>query len=131
MAESKGGLSLFNKRERGSEGWRLLIRGHWKMFALFIALAVMALIGAVLVYLWFVGQAQVTGLVPTTLGLWTMGHVVSFLLNLLFWEIILVGIPVIIIFVLGWLWWRRLPLEERGAYLFGPRSRTSSGGNGI
>jgi len=117
---------------KDSKGWKMFLRNHWKIFLLLIVGAVLAFIGAVLVYLWFVGQAQSTGMVPTTLGLWSVGHLVTFLLNLLFWEILLIGIPVIIALVAGWLWWRRLPLEEREKYRFlKNRSRRSDGGNAI
>jgi hypothetical protein len=86
----------------------------------------------ILVFLWFVGEAQSSGMVPMVLGLWTMGYLVTFLLNLLFWELLLVGIPVALAAVAGWLWWRKLPLEERKEYrFFSNRSRASNGGNAI
>lgn len=114
----------------GSEGWRIFLRNHWKIFLLFVVGAILALIGTILVFLWFVGESQSSGMVPTLLGLWTMGNLVTFLLNLIFWEILLVGIPVALAAVAGWLWWRKLPLEERKEYrFFGPRSRATNGGN--
>ncbi|MBI0583973.1 MAG: hypothetical protein ISF22_07075 [Methanomassiliicoccus sp.] len=100
------------------------------MIVLFMVGAILVSAGAILVLLWFVGHAQSTGLVPTTLGLWSIGNMVAFLLNLLFWELLLIGIPLIIVAIVVWLWWRRLPLEERNEYTFrGKRSRSSSGGN--
>lgn len=105
-------------------------RVHWKIILLFVVAAILAGLGAILVFLWFVGQAQSTGLVPSILGLWTLGHVVTFLLNLLFWEILLVGIPVAVVAIGVWLWWRRLPPDRRfGFFMFGKRSRGSRGGN--
>jgi len=60
-----------------------------------------------------------------------MGHLVTFLLHLIFWEVLFIGIPVIIAAVAGWLWWRKLPDEERKEYhFFGTRSRATSGGGG-
>jgi hypothetical protein len=114
------------------KGWKIFLRNHWKLFLVMIGVAVVAFIWSILVYLWFVGQAQLTGMVPTTLGLWSMGHLVTFLLNLLFWMVLLVGLPLIVVGVVGWLWWRRLPLEERAKYrFFRNRSRRSDGGNAI
>jgi hypothetical protein len=102
------------------------------MFVLFAAAAILASIGAVLVYLWFVGDAQSTGMVPASLGLWTMGHLVTFVLHLIFWEVLFIGIPVIIVAVAGWLWWKKLPARERKEYhFFGARSRTTGGGGSI
>lgn len=126
--------------ETGSENteeiWKKFLRKHWKMIILFVIGAILALIGAILVFLWFVGDAQLTGLVPETLGLWTMKHLVTFVLHLIFWEVLYIGIPVIIaIAIIFFLWWKRLPDEEREEYkrknLFGTGSRSTSGGQGI
>jgi hypothetical protein len=118
--------------ENGSEIWKKFLTKHWNMLVLFVAGAVLASIGAILVFLWFVGDAQSTGLVPSTLGLWTMGHLVTFILHAIFWELLLIGVPVILAAVTGWLWWKKLPDEEKKEYhFFGKRSRTTSGGGGI
>jgi len=117
--------------ENGSEIWKKFLRKHWNMVVLFVVGAILVSIGAILVFLWFVGDAQSTGLVPTSLGLWTMGHSVTFLLHLIFWEVLLIGIPVIIAAVAGWLWWKKLPDEEKKEYhFFGTRSRATSEGGG-
>mgnify|MGYP001040869402 CR=1 FL=1 len=118
--------------ENGSEIWKKFLRKHWNMLVLFVAGAILASIGAIVVYLWFVGDAQSTGLVPSTLGLWTMGHLVTFLLHLILWEVLFIGTPVIIAAVAGWLWWNKLPDEEKKEYhFFGSRSRATSGGGSI
>lgn len=112
--------------------WEIFVRKHWKMLAVFIIAAVIALICAVLVFIWFVGDAQATGLVPQTLNLWTMGYLVTFILHVLLWEIIFIGIPVIVfIALIYFLWWKKLPTEERNEYrkkhLFGKKSRRRDG----
>jgi len=118
--------------ENGHEGWKAFLRKHWKMAALFVVGAVLASAGAIIVFLWFVGDAQSTGMVPETLGLWTMGHMVTFTLHLIFWELLLIGIPVIIAAVAGWQWWKRMPAEEKKAYhFFGKSSRASGGSGGV
>ena len=58
------------------------------------------------------------GLVPATLGLWSMANIISFILNAIFWELVLIGIPVVIGAILGWQWWKRLPDEEKKEYHF-------------
>jgi hypothetical protein len=117
--------------QNGSE-WKRFLARHWKIFVLFVAACILAFIGVILVYLWFVGNAQSTGLVPSVIGQWTMGQLVSFILNLIFWEILFIGIPVIIAAIVGWQWWKRLPSEERKEYrFFGKRSRASRGGGGV
>ena len=122
--------------EIGEKTWKKFLRNHWKMLVIFIVAAIVAVVGAILVFLWFAGNAQTTGFVPATLGLWTMGHIVSFLLWLILWEFLLIGIPVIIaLAAIYFLWWKKLPGEERKEYrrghLFGNRSRRSDGGNAI
>lgn len=112
--------------------WKVFLSRHWRIVALFAVIAILLLVSTIYVFFWFAGDAQSSGLVPSTLGLWTMGHLVSFLLHLVFWEVVLIGIPAIIVAVMGWLWWRRLPVEERKTYrFFGKRSRAASGGNGV
>jgi len=115
----------------GSE-WKGFMRKHWTMVAVFVAAGILAFVGAVYVFWWFAGNAQSTGLVPRTLGLWTMANLVNFILNAIFWELLLIGIPVIVAGFLGWrLWWKRIPADERRGYrLFRKRSRTSRGGGG-
>jgi hypothetical protein len=119
--------------QNGEENWKKFLKKHWNMMVVFVVGAVLALIGAILVYLWFVGNAQLTGMVPSTLGLWTMGHMVTFILHLILWELLLVGIPVAIAAIAGWLWWKRIPDEERKEYHFFGKSQgaTSGGGGGI
>jgi hypothetical protein len=125
-----------NASEIGEKTWKKFLRNHWKMLVIFIVVAIVAVVGAILVFLWFAGNAQTTGLIPATLGLWTMGHLVSFLLWLILWEFFLIGIPVIIaLAAIYFLWWKKLSGEERIEYrrghLFGNRSRRSDGGNAI
>ncbi len=48
--------------ENGDKIWKKFLRKHWKMLVLFVVGAILASIGAILVFLWFVGDAQLTGL---------------------------------------------------------------------
>lgn len=117
--------------------WKTFLRRQWKISIVFLIGAILALIAAILVFVWFVGDAQTTGLVPTTLDLWTMGYLITFILYLILWEFLLVGIPVIVVVaVVYFLWWKKLPEWEREEYrrenlFFGRSSRRSNAGNGI
>ena len=53
-----------------------------------------------------------------------MGNVVTFILHLIFWELVLIGIPVAVGAVFGWQWWKRLPAVEKEYHFFGRRSRS-------
>ncbi|MGA1974773.1 MAG: hypothetical protein ABSG92_03980 [Conexivisphaerales archaeon] len=116
----------------GDGSWKGFVRKHWSMLAFWVAGGVLVAIGGILVFLWFVGNAQSTGLVPGTLDLWTLGNCISFVLNLIFWELVYIGIPIAAAALAGWLWWRRIPYEERKGYsFFRSRSRSTSGGGGF
>jgi len=112
--------------------FRKFLRKHWGMLVLFVLAAVLASISAIFVYLWVVESAQATGLVPTSLGQWTMGYAVTFILHLIFWEALLIGVPMIIAAGATYqLWWKELPDEEKKEYAPGTRTRAESGGGGI
>jgi ABC-type amino acid transport system permease subunit len=116
--------------------WKTFLKRHWNMLAVFITAAVIAVIGAVFVFLWFVGDAQATDLVPKTLNLWSMGYLITFILHILFWEIVLIGIPVIVFIIVVYLfWWKKFPIEERDEYrrrhLFGKSSRRRDGSGAV
>ena len=119
-------------REGEASDWRGFMGKHWKAVAIFVVAGALALAGSVYVFLWFSKNAQSTSLVPATLGLWTMGNLVNFTLYAIFWEVLLIGIPAGIGALVGWLWWRRLPYDERrGYHSFGRRSRTTGGSGGF
>ena len=125
-----------SETEQGQKIWKIFLKKHWNMLAVWIAAAVVVVIGAILVFLWFVGDAQATSLVPRTLNLWTMGYLVTFLLHVLFWEVVFIIIPVIVIVAVIYIfWWKKLPAEEQHEYrrghLFGKRSRRRDGGGAI
>ena len=116
--------------------WKKFFTKHWKMFALFVAIAILAFIGAIYVFLWLVEDAQITNLVPMILGDWTIAYCITFFLHLIFWEFIYIGIPVMVALVLAYLlWWKKLPVAERKEYrrgnLFGKKSRRRDGGGAI
>ena len=127
---------LEDERINDEKIWVTFLRRHWKISFLFVIGAILAVIGAIFVFLWVVNEGQIIDLVPPTLDMWTMGHFISFLLHLLFWEAIFIGIPVAIAVVLIiFLWWKRLPDEERQEYkqqhLFDTESKKSDKSGGI
>jgi len=117
--------------EQGSD-WKRFMRKRWTMVAAFAVAIILVIIGAIYVFWWFTGIAQTTGLVPTSLGLWSMGNIVVFILHLILWELVFIGIPAIVVAVIGWQWWKRLPEEEKKAYhLFGRGSRSRNAGGAV
>ncbi len=117
--------------ECGSD-WGRFLRKHWLIVAIFIVAGILAAVGAVYIFVWFVGQAQAISLVPSSLGAWSMNSIVLFILHLIFWELLFIGIPAAIGAVAGWQWWKRLPEEEKKEYhLSNKRSKSSSAGGAI
>ena len=107
------------------------VRKHWTAITVFVVAGIFAVAGAVYVFWWFTGNAQKINLVPSTLNLWTMNNMLWFILHLVFWELVLIGIPVAVGGVLGWQWWKRLPAEEKKEHMFGKRSRSRDVGGVI
>ena len=101
---------------------------HKAAFALFIVGILAAFAWAVYVFWWFTANAQSTGLVPALLGFWTMGSLVNFILYSILWELLLVGIPVAVAAGAAWMWWKKLPVQERTRYHL--RSGKRSAGSG-
>ena len=119
--------------EQSNKVWKKFLRKHWKEFSLFVAIGVILFIAAIYVLLWFVGEAQTMGMVPMLLGQWSMGTFITFLLHLIFWEFIYIGIIALVIFGLIYgLWWKKLPKAERkeyrSAHLFGGSKRSDASG---
>ena len=81
--------------------WNRFIRKHIAVFAVFVAAAIIAM--------------------------WSMNSLVMFILHAIFWEIMLVGIPVAVAAIAGWLWWRRLPDYEKPESNKSSRSRDAGG----
>ena len=110
--------------------WRSFLRKHWQAVGLFVLGAALAFAWAVYVFVWFADNAQSSNLVPGTLGLWTMGNLVSFIVYAILWGLLLVGVPVAIAGFLGWQWWKKQPEAEKMDYHFGGRKRATGGGGG-
>ena len=114
-----------NEEEINDEVWIKFLRKHWKMTILIIAGISIAAVCGLLLFLWFIlPKALSTNLVPKSLSLWTMGSVVTFILNVILWEFLFIGIPVIVCAAVILLqWWRKLPDEEKEEYTGEPKKK--------
>jgi len=113
-------------------GWKKFTRKHAAAFAIFIAAIILAVAGAVYVFVWFTGNVQTAGIVPSSLSLWSMNSVLLFILHGIFWELVLIGIPAAIVAVIAWQWWKRIPEAEKREYnLSGKGSRSTRAGGAI
>ncbi|MFW9911649.1 MAG: hypothetical protein ACFFEU_04205, partial [Candidatus Thorarchaeota archaeon] len=58
--------------------------------------------------------AQATGLLPSVLGEFTVGYFITFILHMIFWELVLVGSWVLVVVAaIYFLWYKQLPEEEQ------------------
>jgi hypothetical protein len=128
-------MTVENESVNDEKIWKKFFQKHFGLFLLFIIAGIIAFASAVYVFLWFVAEAQLTNLVPEILGEWTIGYCITFILHLIFWELIYIGIPVVIfIAAVYFLWWKKLPDDERKEYkegnlfLGGKNHRRDAGG---
>lgn len=117
-----------NNEELDNGAWKKFLKRHWQMALLMIAGILGAVIAAILVFLWIVADAQTIGLVPSIIGEWTVGYSIAFILHLVFWELILVGIWAIPIgLIIYYQWYKKLPAKERKEYEDPKRKSTGDG----
>jgi uncharacterized BrkB/YihY/UPF0761 family membrane protein len=94
--------------------WKRKIRDHRITFIIIIIAAVCAIAGGLIVLFWFIGASPFGGFGTWTFDQWSVGTLILFVLFLFLFELLLVGIPAILFFGIGgYLWWRRLPAEEK------------------
>ena len=108
--------------------WKRFLRKHLTFTIMAAGVIAAAIVGAVFVFLGVVDWALATGLVPDTLGAWTVGYSVTFCLNVLLYEFLIIGLPVIAGVAIGYLWYRKLP--EKAEYESDPKKKSHSGDGG-
>jgi hypothetical protein len=106
------------------ERWKEFLKNHWKLSLLILGGIVLAIIGALCVFLWRTTGPEATGYYPQTLDLWTVGYIITLILNLILWEFLVIGIPVIAaVIIIYFLWWNKLPAEEKQKYSRGREAK--------
>jgi len=100
-------------------------RKHWKAVLVFVLVGITVFIGSLCVLLWFIGYSNLGGHGTWTFNDWSMASILDFLLNLLLWEFLIIGIPIIAMgIVIFFQWWKKFPDEEKeGLEKHGYKSR--------
>ncbi|MFX1312760.1 MAG: hypothetical protein ACFFHD_09125 [Promethearchaeota archaeon] len=94
--------------------WKNKIKEHWKTFTIIIAAIICIVIGGLLVLFWVLEANPFVDPRTGTFNDWTLNYVVGFIILIILWELLFVGVPSGLFFGLGgYLWWRRLPEEEK------------------
>ncbi|MFA5406286.1 MAG: hypothetical protein WC307_02925 [Candidatus Nanoarchaeia archaeon] len=91
-----------------------LIKQYWKVFFAAIIVVVIAVIGAVSVFVWHIQTSDIGLQGAATISEWSMISALSFIISLLLWELLFVGLPAIIILCGGgYLWWNNLSFKQQ------------------
>ncbi len=127
-----------NKNELSDEVfWKRKIKEHYKTFIVIIIAGVCAIIGLLLVLFWFMQTSPIGGQGSWLFNDWSLMHVVCFIILLILWELLFVGIPVALFFgVGGYIWWNRLSEEKKQEFRDREkkkthRAREAGGGGGF
>jgi len=94
--------------------WKKKIKDHKNTFIIMIIAAVCVITGGLLVLFWFIGASPLGGYGTWTFNQWSLDTLILFVLFLFLFELLFVGVPTGLFFGIGgYLWWRRLPAEEK------------------
>jgi len=94
--------------------WKNKIREHKNTFIVLIIAAVCLFIGILLVLFWVIEENPFVDPRSGTFNDWTLNYVVGFIIIIILWELLFIGVPAGLFFgVGGYLWWHKLPEEEK------------------
>ncbi len=97
-----------------TEFWKVFIKKHEIAIIAVIIGGICLIIGALFVLFWFMEITPLGGQGTWTFNDWTLNYIVGFIILVILWELLFVGIPAGLFFgVGGYLWWRQLPEEEK------------------
>ena len=97
--------------------WEKKIKAYWKPFLVVIIACICLAIGALLVLIWYINMSPIGGQGTWTFDQWTLNYIVGFMIQIILWELLFVGVPAVLFFAIGgYLWWSRLPDEEKAEY---------------
>ncbi|MFX0066862.1 MAG: hypothetical protein ACFFC7_32415 [Candidatus Hermodarchaeota archaeon] len=125
-------MSNDNDNETNGHFWYVL-KKYWKFIAIMIVGGTIAVIGAVLVLLLYIDNSAIGGFGTWSIGEFSIGNIVFWCIMLVIFEILLVGIPALIILGgIALLWWRSLTPEEKADWERDSSSkRDIGGGSGV
>jgi MFS family permease len=127
-------VKKMEENDKHSEGefWKQKIRKHWKIFTASIISGAVAIVASIVVLFWFIDTSPIGAMGTATIGEWTLAWIWEFFIFLTLWELLIVGIPVAI--VLGgslYLWWKRLPEEDKVGFKGKGRGRGTAESGGF
>ncbi|MFX1242182.1 MAG: hypothetical protein ACFFA7_13115 [Promethearchaeota archaeon] len=125
-----------NSNEMSDEKfWTSKIKEHWKVFIVVIIAGVCLILGAITVIFWYINSSPIGNYGAWTLDQWTLDALLASFILIFLWELLFIGVPAGLFFSIGgYLFWRRLPEEEKQAFKSREKNRknakTAGGGGG-
>lgn len=120
-----------------AEFWKKHIKDHvWTLVIIIIAGA-FVIAGFISVIIWIIETSPIGAYGDALIGDWSLDWMVGFMWITIGWELLLVGLPAAVFFCVGgYIWWKRLPEEEKAMYKARDKKHTAkktggSGGGGI
>ncbi len=94
--------------------WKEFAKKNWKLIAIAIAACVVLFIVALVVIISYINTSPIGGQGTWTVDQWTLNNIVGFIIQIVLWELLLVGLPAGVFFgVGGYIWYTRLSDEEK------------------
>lgn len=111
-------------KDISEELWKKFLKKHWLISLIIAAAVASAVIGAICVFLWRTTGSEAVLKYPQTLDLWTVGYIITLILDVILYEFLIIGLPVIAGAILVYfLWWNKLPPEEKQEYSKPPKQQ--------
>ena len=102
------------RKKSNQQFWKEEINNHWKTLILCSVVILGLSIIAVYVLIWQIQTSPIGNYRTATIDQWSLEWIVRFIIMLILWELLFVGVPAVLIFGLGgYLWWQHLPSDER------------------
>ncbi|MFX1251803.1 MAG: hypothetical protein ACFFCZ_09365 [Promethearchaeota archaeon] len=120
-----------NENEKDEHFW-YVIKKYWKFLAIMIVGGIIAAIASLLVFLLYIDNSAIGGFGTWNIGQFSIGNMVFWIIWLAIFEIVLIGLPALIILGgIALLWWRSLTPEEKDDWKREPSSKNRDIGGGV
>jgi len=123
---------MARKKLRSKHNLKAFIKEHQFVFFVAVIACIAFIISAGFVLYWFITTNTIIPQGSMTIDQLSMATLLWFIVNLVFWEALIVGLPAVIIFgVGGYLWWNGLSKKQKALFKDKDCEDKSNGGMGF